>query len=44
VLRDRREEDAEGIARLSIESSVYYSLLAPDLFTPAQENGLAEWG
>jgi GNAT superfamily N-acetyltransferase len=43
VLRDRREEDAKGIARLSIESSVYYSQLAPDLFTPAQEDGLAEW-
>lgn len=43
VLRDRRDEDADDIARLSIESSAYYSKIAPDLFSPVQENGLAEW-
>jgi GNAT superfamily N-acetyltransferase len=43
VLRDRRPADANGIARLSIESSVYYSGLAPDLFLRADEEGFAEW-
>jgi GNAT superfamily N-acetyltransferase len=43
VLRERRPEDAPGLAGLSIESSVYYSRLAPELFTLAEEEGFAEW-
>jgi GNAT superfamily N-acetyltransferase len=43
VLRERRPEDAPGIVRLSIESSAFYSKLAPELFTLAEEEGFVEW-
>lgn len=36
-------EDAEAIARLVIESNAYYSALAPQLFTPLDQDGFAEW-
>lgn len=44
ALRERRVDgDAEIIARLILEANRYYTALAPDLFAPVEEDGLAEW-
>ena len=43
MLRERRDGDADAIARLTVELGLYYSRLAPELFAPVDEEGLAEW-
>jgi GNAT superfamily N-acetyltransferase len=43
-VRPRRVvEDARGVARLMLESSVYYATLAPDCFAPVDDDGLVDW-
>jgi GNAT superfamily N-acetyltransferase len=43
VLREPRADDASAIAQLTVELGLYYSQLAPELFAPVAEEGLAEW-
>jgi GNAT superfamily N-acetyltransferase len=43
VLRERRDGDADAIARLTVELGLYYARLAPDLFAPVDEASLARW-
>jgi hypothetical protein len=44
LLRDRGDGDNEAIVRMSLQSSAYYSQLAPDLFSPAEEEGVSRTG
>jgi GNAT superfamily N-acetyltransferase len=42
-LRPGTPDDAEALARLSLESSAYYARIAPEYFAPGQADGFAEW-
>ena len=43
TIREARDEDAVGIARLGQENSRYYVQLAPELFRVPDEEGLIEF-
>jgi GNAT superfamily N-acetyltransferase len=43
TLRPGRPDDADALARLSLESSGYYARLAPEYFAPGEHDGFAEW-
>jgi GNAT superfamily N-acetyltransferase len=42
-LRPGTVEDAKALVRLSLESSSYYSRLAPEFFAPGEQEGFDEW-
>jgi GNAT superfamily N-acetyltransferase len=42
-VRDYRDGDAAGIARISRENARFYSRLAPDYFKPPDEDGFVEF-
>jgi hypothetical protein len=43
AIREARDDDAVGIARLSRKNSAYYVQLAPELFRLPDEEGLVEF-
>ncbi len=43
VVRDARADDAAGIARIIVDNGARYQRLAPDLFQPPAEEGLADF-
>jgi GNAT superfamily N-acetyltransferase len=43
TIRDARDDDAVGIARLARENSAYYAQLAPEHFRLPDEEGLAKF-
>jgi GNAT superfamily N-acetyltransferase len=42
-LRPATSDDARSLARLSLESSAYYSEIAPETHAPGEPDGFAEW-
>ena len=42
-LRPGTRDDAQSLARLSLESSAYYSEIAPETHAPGESDGFAEW-